>query len=256
MTKPSLFFLAHIIFLMMSLMVATLSSRWAHAEQQENTLTVGLNTSIDYQAYKGKTVTYTVLPMIFFDNDLFYAEGDEAGIYLINDENNELRLNAYYDGNSFSPHGEFQGVDRRDWSVMAGMSYLHITPYGGFKLQAAQDTLGRHRGQVFSVSYLAAFEQQPWLIYPEFGVQWVSKKYNQYYFAVNSREAADAKLQPYQLGSSVQPYASLVIDYRLNKRWDIFTNLNINYLSDKQYNSPMVKSRYDIEQNIGLNYTF
>ena len=226
------------------------------AEQEQPKLTVGLSVAADYQAYKGHRIEYSVLPDFFYDNDRIYAEGDEAGVYLLNDDENELRLNAYYDGSSYRPSGPLHELDKRQWSVMMGASYMHITPFGGFKLQVGQDVLGRHNGMVSRLAYLAEFKEGPWSVYPEFGVQWNNAKYNQYYFGVSAEESARSGIDPYTAQNSVQPYASMVIDYRMNKHWDFFTVFDFNYLSNQQYRSPMISSRYEFEPRIGLNYTF
>jgi len=240
-------------------MVLTLclgGSTWAYADQEAPKLTVGVNLSFDYQAYKGHRVEFSGLPVLFYDNDRLYLEGDEAGMYLINDDKNELRLNAYYDGSSYRPSGPLRSLKERHWSVMAGASYMRITPFGGFKLQVGQDLLNRSNGMVATMAYLAEFEQGKWSIYPEFGLQWNNAKYNQYYFGVSAAEASRSGLSEYTVKQSVQPYASLVIDYRLNKHWDAFTIFSLNALSNEQFRSPMISSRYDFEPAIGLNYTF
>lgn len=226
------------------------------AEESSARLTVGINLVSDFQAYKGHNVEYSVLPTIFYDNDLVYAEGDEAGVYLINDDQNEFRLSAYYDGSSYRPSGSLAALDRRQWSVMAGASYMRITPFGGFKLQLARDVLNRNDGTVATMAYLAEYQNGPWSIYPELGLQWNDNKYNQYYFGVSAKESLQSGIETYKAKSSVQPYANLTVDYRLNKKWDVFTNFSFNSLSHEQYRSPMIKSHHELESTVGLNYKF
>lgn len=219
-------------------------------------LTVGVNLQPDFQAYKGHDVEYSVLPTLFYDNDFIYAEGDEVGFYLIEDEKNELRLNAYFDGSSYRPSGPLSELDKREWSILAGASYMRITPLGGFKVQVGHDILNRSNGIVATLAYWTEFEAGSWSVYPELGLQWNNARYNQYYFGVSEDEAKRSDIKQYQAKKSMQPYANLIVDYRFNKNWDIFTNLSINYLSNEQYQSPMINSRYEFEPTIGLNYTF
>jgi len=226
------------------------------AEDSSNGLSLGLKYSLDFQSYKGDKTYSSVLPLFFYDNDRIYMEGGEGGVYLINTDHDELRVNAYYDGNSFDPKKEMRGLDKRKWSVMAGGSYMHITPFGGFKAQIGTDVLSRNKGSVIKLSYLAEIKQNNWSIYPELGMRWNSAKYNQYYFDVSPQEAARTNISAYQAKQSVQPYASTNIDYKVNDHWHLFGGLDFTYLSKTQYDSPIVRSRYDVEPSLGVLYRF
>ncbi len=223
---------------------------------QPTTLTVGVNYSVDFQSYKGQRTYQSVLPTVFFDNDKFYAEGDEAGIYLLNNDKNQLRLNAYYDGSSYDPTGELKGLDQRKWSVMAGGSYMRITPYGGLKAQLGTDVLSRSKGTVGTVSYVAELKHDQWSFYPELGLQWNDAKYNQYYYGVSDKESKRTHIQAYQAKQSISPFASLAANYTFSKHWSAFSTLEVNYLSSEQANSPMIAHRTEVIPSIGINYSF
>lgn len=228
----------------------------AFAQQDRLELTIGANLSFDFQAYKGRSIELSVLPTLFFDHDLFYAEGDELGIYLVDDDQHQLRLNLYYDGSAYRPSAALQDLKARKWSVMAGASYMYVSPIGAVKLQLAHDVLSRSHGTVASLSYLALFETGAWTVIPELGLQRSDARYNQYYFGVNAAQSALTSIEAYAPAQSVQPYASLVLDYRLNKHWDVYGMLSVDYLSKAQYHSPMVDTRFAVEPAIGVNYTF
>ncbi len=112
----------------------------AQVESSSPDFTMGFNYSVNFQAYKGHKTSQTLLPVFFYDNDKFYIEGDDAGYYLFKDDKNQLRLDAHYDGNTYDPSGELYLLDKRKWSVLAGASYMRITPYGGFKARLNTDT--------------------------------------------------------------------------------------------------------------------
>ena len=225
-------------------------------DQQQSSLSVGLNYSMGIQPYQGKRTYQSVLPTAFFDNDKVYLEGDEAGVYLLNDDKNELRLNAYYDGSSYDPSGKFNGLDRRKWSVMAGGSYMRTTPYGGFKAQISTDTLSRSHGTVATASYLAEFKHDKWSFYPEVGLQWNDAKYNQYYYGISDVEAQRTGLNSYKSKQSFNPYASLAVNYDMTKHWSIFGTFQVDYLSKEQADSPFVTRRTDFNPSIGIKYKF
>lgn len=239
-----------------SLLCLGVLSVHSYAETEPAELSVGVNFSFDFQSYKGKQIETSVLPTAFYDGELFYAEGDQAGLNVYRDAQNKLRLYAYYDGTMYHPSGSLSQLDERKWSVLVGTSYMYTSNYGAFKFSAAQDILSRSRGAIANVSYLAAWETGPWTLYPEFGLQWNSSKYNQYYFGVSSDESKRSGVERYQLGSGVYPYASLAIDYELNKYWNIYTTYKVNFLSNDQYQSPMSKKHIEFEPGFGVNYTF
>ncbi|KJV38015.1 MipA/OmpV family protein [Acinetobacter brisouii] len=219
-------------------------------------LSVGLNTSLDFQAYKGKTAWMSVLPTVFYDNKKIYVEGDELGVYLLNNEQNQFRLNAYYDDSYFNPSGKLNALRTRKWSVMSGASYMRITPFGGFKAQIGTDILSRSKGTVATLSYLAELNTGKWSFYPEMGYQWSNSQYNDYYYGVTASEARNSGLTEYHPQGSLQPYMDLNFNYNLNKKWNIFGGVNINYLSNQQYRSPMVRNRIDFSPSLGIVFKF
>lgn len=217
---------------------------------------IGLNYSIMYQEYKGGRTETSVLPTLFYDNDQLYVEGDEAGLYLKKDSKNELRLNVYYDDKELSPSGAISQLDKRKWSVMAGASYMRITPVGGFKIQLGHDVLGRSKGNMIKLGYLTEFDPGQWSIYPEVGLQWNDAKYNRYYYGVSQAESQRSGLATYTPKQSVQPYLSLNVNYTINKNWSVFAGVDAHYLANTQYDSPMVTRRVNIEPSVGFLFWY
>ncbi|TCM59506.1 MltA-interacting protein MipA [Acinetobacter calcoaceticus] len=105
-------------------------------------------------------------------------------------------------------------------------------------------------------SNLAAFEVGPWSIYPEFGLQLNDARYNQYYFGVSPAESARSEINRYVAQHSYQPFVSLAVNYQASQHWGLFSVLSFNVLSDQQYRSPMIRSRYEIEPTLALSFTF
>ncbi|WP_442891967.1 MipA/OmpV family protein [Acinetobacter sp. 161(2023)] len=229
----------------------------AYAEESSSPdLTMGFNYSVNFQAYKGHKTSQTLLPTIFYDNDKFYIEGDDAGYYLFKDDKNQLRIDGHYDGNSYDPSGELRLLDKRKWSVLAGASYMRITPYGGFKARLNTDVLSRSKGTILRASYLAELDKGNLTVYPEAGFQWNNAKYNQYYYGVSDAESKRSGIAAYQPGQSISPFVSMTANYQLSKHVNAFSSVEFNYLSNEQFKSPMVKKRTDITPAVGLTFTF
>lgn len=224
-------------------------------------LKVGLNASANQYAYH-QDDNVTVLPQAFFDNNRVYIEGAEAGVYGYKDAQNEWRATLGYDGRSFSADDAgtpaLRGLDDREWSLMAGTSYMRITPYGGFKAQVETDVLGRNEGTAIKLAHLSKFKlmDDKVTLYPELGLQWYDDKYNDYYFGVSQKEALRTGLKPYQADSGVNPYLNISANYTFSPRLSGFVSQHLEYLSDTQKDSPLVDDNFDSKTKIGFNYQF
>lgn len=223
--------------------------------------TVGLNASANHYAYHQDNEV-TVLPQAFYDNNRVYIEGAEAGVYAYKDDKNQWRATLGYDGRDFNAkdadNPALRRLDDRDWSVMAGTSYMRITPVGGFKGQVQTDILGRSDGTAVSLSHLSKFNlmDNKVAIYPELGLTWYDKNYNDYYFGVSDKESLRSGLAKYKADGGVSPYLNISANYRFNPHWSGFISQHLEYLSNEQHDSPLVDNRVDSKTKIGFNYVF
>lgn len=224
-------------------------------------LQIGANASLNQYAYDQDNAV-TVLPQAFYDNNRLYIEGAEAGVYGYKDASNQWRAFVSYDSRSFNAKDAqspaLRQLDDRDWSVMAGTSYMKITPYGGFKGQIETDVLGRSDGTSASLAHLSKFKliDNKVTLYPEVGVRWYDDKYNDYYFGVNKDEANRTGVAEYHADSSVSPYLNLTASYAFNPHWSGFVSQHLEYLSKEQKDSPLVDNSVDSKTKIGFNYQF
>lgn len=224
-------------------------------------LKIGLNASANQYAYRQDN-DITVMPQAFYDNNRVYIEGAEAGVYGFKNAQNEWRATLGYDGRSFSAEDAgtpaLRGLDDRDWSLMAGTSYMRITPYGGFKAQVETDVLNHSDGTAIKLAHLSKFKlmDDKVTLYPELGLQWYDDKYNNYYFGVSQKEATRTGLKPYQADSGVNPYVNISANYAFSPTLSGFVSQHLEYLSDTQKDSPLVDDNFDSKTKIGFNYQF
>lgn len=236
---------------------------WANSQPVDShaKLKIGLNASANQYAY-AQDDEVTLMPQAFYDNNRWYIEGAEAGVYGYKDAKNQWRGTLGYDSRSFSAKDAdtpaLRRLDDRDWSVMAGTSYMKITPYGGFKGQVETDILGRSDGTAVSLAHLSKFKlmDNKVTVYPELGVKWYDDKYNDYYFGVSQQEAVKSGLPQYNAKADISPYFNISANYEFNPHWSGFISQHLEYLGDEQKNSPLVDSRTDSKTKIGFNYQF
>lgn len=251
--------------LLFTFMCASLLSPLSHAESmpidKQARFKVGANVSFNQYAYNQDN-DITVMPQAFYDNNRVYIEGAEAGAYVYKDAHNEWRATLGYDSRAFDPKSAgdpaLQGLDEREWSALAGTSFMKITPYGGFKAQVETDVLGRHNGTGAKLAHLSRFKlmDEKLTVYPELGVQWYNDNYNNYYYGISPTESARTGLAAYQADSSINPYVNVSASYNFTPRWSGFVSQHLEYLSDAQYDSPLVDDRLDSKTKLGFNYQF
>ena len=223
-------------------------------------LSVGVNAMAVNSAYDLEdSYELKVLPGVFYDNNRVYARGAQAGAYLINDGANQLSVYAQLAGNSFDPDdatGDLKGLDERKASAAAGLSYMRITPVGGFRAQYATDVLDRSGGNIARLSYLGKITKDKLTVYPSVGFEYHDADHNQYYYGVSDTESAKTGVAAYTANSSLNPYINISANYDFNKRWAGFANQSLSYLPNEQFDSPMVDSRTDSTTTLGLLYKF
>lgn len=225
---------------------------------QDARVSVGANVMGTWSAYDTDN-DVMVLPSLFYDNNRVYARGAQLGAYLINDGKNELSVYAQPMGTHFDPedaNGSLQGLDERDISAGAGVSYLRRTPIGGFRGQITTDVLGKNDGTTGRLTYLAKYDTDRLTVYPSVGLEWRNQDYNDYYYGVDSDESARSGTASYSPDSSIHPYVSVSANYEFNDKWSGFASQSLDYLSDEAYDSPMVDSRTEARTTLGVSYTF
>jgi outer membrane protein len=216
---------------------------------------MAVNSSYDLE----ESTEIKVLPGVFYDNNRVYARGAQAGVYLINDGSNQLAAYAELAGSEFEPEdatGALKGLDERKDSAAAGLSYMRLTPVGGFRAQYATDILDRSGGNIARLSYLGKISKNKLTVYPSVGFEYHDNDYNQYYYGVSDTESNRTGVDAYTANSSLNPFINVSANYDFNKRWAGFANQSVSYLPNEQYDSPMVDSRTDATTTLGLLYKF
>lgn len=220
---------------------------------------IGVSGNLDLTPYKSKLHQYSVLPVINYDNDRWYIQGGEGGVYLLNDDSNELKIKAFYDSQQFSPkdmHGALRQLHSRHATMMAGASYQRITPIGAIYTQLAADTLDHSNGLTGNLAWLYQYEYQGWTLVPEIGADWANAQQNRYYYGVSAHESRRSGVARYRPNQSMTPYASLIVDYAFTPHWDTYFSVRAERLAATVRNSPMVGRGYSGSLNLGINYNF
>lgn len=224
-------------------------------------LTIGALASFSSHAYATDDKVGAV-PLVLYDNNYFYAQGSELGFYAHKDSENWFRVGASYESRHFEPDNAtvptLKGLDSRKSSANIVLSYIRITPMGGFEIKAGMDMMDRSSGKTASLAHrsLFKFADDKLTIYPKFGINWYSDDYNQYYFGVSKQESIKTGINTYTAKSGYSPFVSVSGKYQFTNHVGVFANTKAEWLSSTQKDSPLTDNKVGIEANVGLTYTF
>ncbi|UNU73491.1 MipA/OmpV family protein [Moraxella nasovis] len=203
-----------------------------------------------------------ISPLFLYDNNRFYLEGAEGGYYPYKDSQNWVRIGLSYDDTHFEPKDakstQLKQLDERKPSINAHVSYMHITPVGGFEIKAAKDISNHSDGQIISLTHRSKFTflDDNLTVYPKVGATWYDKKHNNYYYGVSDAEVAKSGLRSYQAKSGISPYISASAFYKINDRISAFGNQKFEWLSSTQKDSPLTDGSTKSSTSLGLLYQF
>jgi len=114
--------------LALGIIVAT-SVSTAYAENQWS---VGAGVGVINSPYKQYDRDIYPVPVITYEGDNFWFRGLGGGYYLWNDQTDKLSIMAYYDPTHFKPGDsdsyQLRQLDKRKSTMMAGISWVYITP--------------------------------------------------------------------------------------------------------------------------------
>lgn len=172
--------------LALGVLIATSASA-AHADGK---FTLGAGVGIVEHPYKQYDADVYPVPVISYESDNFWFHGLGGGYYLWNDTNDKLSITAYWSPMYFKPGDsdseQMRRLDKRKSTVMAGLSYVHNTPYGFLRTTIAGDTLDNSNGINWDLAWLYRYTNGNLTLTPGIGVEWNSDNQNEYYYASRS----------------------------------------------------------------------
>lgn len=242
--------------LTLGVLIAAASS----AAQAEGKLTLGAGVGVVESPYKQYDADVYPVPVISYDSDNFWFHGLGGGYYLWNDSADKLSITAYWSPLYFKPkdsdNSQLRELDRRKTTMMAGLSYVHNTPYGFLRTTLAGDTLGYSDGIVWDTAWLYRYINGGLTLTPGIGVEWNSDNQNQYYYGVSKSESKRSGLRSYDPDSSWNPYLELAANYRFAGDWSVYGIARYTRLSSEITDSPMVDKSWSGVLSTGITYSF
>ncbi|WP_213993580.1 MipA/OmpV family protein [Sodalis sp. dw_96] len=223
-------------------------------------IALGAGGFLSTSPYKVNRDDYSIWPVVNYDDDTWYIQGDDAGRYLINDDVNELKLKVFYLDQQYKARRGSDAAmrrlsDRRS-TVMSGISYQRTTPIGAIHVQLAGDILNNSQGVLANISYLNQVQLGMLTVIPELGVDGANGQQTRYYYGVSSMESRRSGLSEYRPSANITPYVSLTADYKFSPQWDTYASARGNFLPSEVRDSPMVDRDETYAFSVGINYNF
>jgi len=232
----------------------------APASSQAADIALGAAGFLTTSPYKVSRNDRSVWPVINYDDNTWYYQGDDAGRYLINDDVNELKLKVFYLDQDYKARrgttAAMRRLSNRQSTVMSGISYQRTTPLGAFHVQVAGDILNNSQGVMTNVAYLNLVQLGIVSVVPEIGVDGANAQQTRYYYGVSSQESRRSGLNEYRPSANITPYVSLTAAYKLSAKWDTYASARGNFLPSTVRDSPMVTREETYLFSLGINYNF
>ena len=223
-------------------------------------VSLGVGVTATASEYKRMDPVYFPYPLIRYEGDRFYVRGLTAGVHVWKEGMNELSLNVSYNPFSFdaskSDSWSMRQLDDRHSSVMAGVLYRLLTPYGTARAGISGDVLGNSNGLLGDLGYQYPFTFNKFTLTPGIGVFWASENYNDYYYGVSGKESRKSGMEKYDADAGFSPYAELGANYALFEHWNLFATGRVKFVSDEVKESPMVDKDTATTLTIGVRYDF
>jgi len=229
-----------------------------HAEDSK--LTLGAGVGVVGHPYKQYHTDYYPVPAIDYESKNFWFHGLGGGYYLWNDQADKLSITAYWSPLYFKPgdsdNHQLRKLDRRQSTMMAGLSYMHFTQYGFLRTTLAGDTLDKSNGITWDTAWLYRYNAGKLTVTPGIGVQWNSENQNEYYYGVSGNESRKSGLRSYDPDSGWNPYVELSMSYKLTDDWTVYGVGRYTRLSDEVTDSPMIDKSWTGLLSTGITYSF
>lgn len=240
----------------MGLLLAT-ATTVVHAEGK---VTLGVGVGVIGHPYKQYHSDIYPIPAIDYESEHLWFHGLGGGVYLWNDKSDKLSLTAYWSPLYFKPgdsdNNQLRKLDRRQSTMMAGLSWMHFTAYGYLRTVLAGDTLDKSNGLTWDAAWLYRYNNGNLTVTPGIGVQWSSDNINNYYYGVSKAESARSGLRSYDADNGWSPYLELAVNYKLTDSWSVYGVGRYTRLSDEITESPMVDKSWTGLLSTGITYSF
>lgn len=198
-----------------------------------------------------------VLPYAFFDYQRFFARIDQVGIKTFKMGYGYLELAGKISLDSYKVKSPINGgsVNRSD-PIPLGIGTFQETPMGGFFANAYHD-FGKSKGALYELSYFGELETfKQIVVYPQVGIERQSTQYANYYYGINSGEAALTGYTTYSASATNNLFAGLMVEIPVIDHWYVNVYAKRKWMGSSINNSPVMNRSFQDNLFMALAYRF
>ncbi|NQY64854.1 MAG: MipA/OmpV family protein [Alteromonadaceae bacterium] len=161
-----------------------------------------------------------------------------------------------FDAESQNYGNTLTGINERKTSLDTGIEVYYSYKHGEARFRALHDVSNTHKGLVIAFDYAYPIFMKRWVVWPSYGISWLSDNSTDYYFGIDENEVrADRPF--YQPSSSIIHNLRLYSAYQYNAYLSFFAYGSYSIISDNIKKSPLVSPNDDsITLGMGVMWSF
>ncbi|WP_395321273.1 MipA/OmpV family protein [Variovorax sp. UC74_104] len=207
-----------------------------------------------YRDFKDKT---RAIPIVAYENRWISVVAPGVDVKLPSAGPVLLRLRARYAGDGYeagdSPY--LAGMDKRKGGIWLGGAAIWRTDIANLSAELLADGSGNSKGTRFEVQVDRRFSAGSFGFTPRLALQWVDRKYVDYYYGVKAAEARSGRAA-YAGQATTSLEVGLRVDYAVAPKQTMFLDLGATRFGSGIRNSPLLSRSSQTSVRAGYVYKF
>lgn len=217
---------------------------------------VGLGVYYTRSIIRGRIDPAVVLPYAYFDFGRLFARIDTVGVKVLKMGYGYLEFAGRVELDGFKTSTPaLLGINERKNSLPIGIGTLQETPLGAVFINALYD-FNSSAGKLYDITYIGKLGSKSVTVYPQAGLEYLSKQYVRYYYGVSVQEAATSRFVHYRPGGALNPFVATMTEVSLSEDWNLNVFIRRKWLGGTIANSPIVGRKSMDTAFIALAYRF
>ena len=207
---------------------------------------------------RGRNESPVVLPYAYIDYGRLFARIDTIGVKTLKLGHGHLEFSGRVELDGYKTNTPaLQGLSRRRDSLPLGISSLQEFPWGAVFVDLFHD-VNQSKGNLFDVAYVGKVSWGKATLYPQAGVEYLTRQYTGYYYGVSAQEvlATGARYRFYQPGGASNPFVAGMLEINVAANWNVNLFLRRKWLAAAIHDSPIVGSKVLDTAFLSLAYRF
>lgn len=216
---------------------------------------LGAGVGVESAPYKGYGTKFSPLPLLLFDDKWVHLLGTTLDLKVGTWSNVSIALRGKFaigDGYKESDAPILNGMQKRNGAFWFGPSMEWRTAFGTL---SGDFLTGGNKGQTANIDFGKSFDYGKFEFEPHAGVEWLSRKYVDYYYGVRPSEVRAGR-QAYNGKSSVNMSLGMRVDYKFTPHQSVILDVGVSHLGNGITDSPLVGKRFVPEARFGYLYQF